>query len=64
MEPPGLVGGEGIGPVSLGGVIGASRLIALFVPGTKAGPVSVPLVSAGEVFLDPRRRGSEDRALP
>ena len=60
----GLVGGEGVGPISLGGVIGANRLIALFVPGTKVDPGLVLLDSAGELFLDARRRGSEVEVLP
>jgi len=41
----------GVGPMSLGGVIGANRLIALFVPGIKPGRVSVPFDPAGELFL-------------
>ena len=59
----GLVGGEGVGPVSLG-VIGANRLIALFVPGIKGGLVSAPLDPAGELFLGAWRRASEDNVLP
>lgn len=47
----GLVGGEGVGPISLGGVIGANLLIALVVPGMRVGRVSVLLDPAGELFL-------------
>lgn len=63
MELRGVVGDEGVESVPLRGVIGANRLIALFVPGTQAGPVFA-LGSAGEFFLDVRRRASEDEVLP
>ena len=45
-----MVGGEGVGPVSLG-IIAANRLIALFVPGIKFGRVSALFDPAGEPLL-------------